>query len=72
MTKFSLSFKDMEKDSFEKYVELLKEAGWQVEIKGSGGPDKMVVGKKDNLELTFVHSTEDGSGLLVVITAKKD
>jgi hypothetical protein len=72
MTKFNIYLKDMEKGSIERYVELLKEAGWKADISGAAGAGGIVGGEKDYLGLNFMYNTEDGTGMLAVFTVKND
>lgn len=68
MMKFNIYFLDIEKGGIERYVELLKEAGWQAHINTAGGPGGLVGGEKGGLGLNFMFSTEDGTGMLAVFS----
>lgn len=66
MMKFNIYFRDMEKGGIERYMELLKEAGWQADINTAGGPGGYVSGEKGGLGLNFMFNSEDGTGVLAV------
>ncbi len=68
MMKFNIFFRDMEKGGIERYVELLKEAGWQPNLIAAGGAGGYVSGEKDGLGLNFMFNTEDGTGMLAVFS----
>jgi hypothetical protein len=71
MMKFNIYYKDMEKGGIEKYVDLLKEAGWQADLNAAAGSGGLVGGEKDDLGLNFMFSTEDGTGMLAVFSGMK-
>jgi len=71
MMKFNIYFTDMEKGGIEKYVDLLKEAGWNANINTAGGAGGLVGGEKDDIGLNFMFSTEDGTGMLAVFSIMK-
>ena len=69
MMKFNIYFHDIEKGGIERYVDLLKEAGWQANLNTAGGPGGLVSGEKSGLGLNFMFSTEDGTGMLAVFSS---
>jgi hypothetical protein len=70
MMKFNIYFHDIEQGGVERYVNLLKEAGWQADL--IGGPQGGIVsGQKGELGLNFMFSTEDGTGMLAVFSGMK-
>jgi hypothetical protein len=71
MMKFNIYFHDIEKGGIERYVDLLKEAGWQANLNTAGGPGGFVSGEKDDLGLNFMFSIEDGTGMLAVFSGMK-
>ncbi len=71
MMKFNIYFHDIEKGGVERYVDLLKEAGWQADLNTAGGPGGIVSGGKGDLGLNFVFSNEDGTGVLAVFSGMK-
>jgi hypothetical protein len=58
----------MEKGGIERYMDLLKEAGWQANLNTAGGQGGYVSGEKDGLGLNFMFSMEDGTGMLAVFS----
>ncbi len=71
MMKFNISFHGMEKRGIEQYVELLKEAGWQVSLNTAGESGGILGGEKDDLGLNFMFNGEDGTGVLAVFSSMK-
>lgn len=70
MMKFNVYLHAIEPGGVERYVDLLKEAGWQANL--IGGPQGGVVsGQKDELGLNFVFSTEKRDGMLAVFSGMK-
>ncbi len=72
MMKFNIYFRDIEKGGIERYVDLLKEAGWQADINAVGGQGGIVGGGKDDLGLNFMFSDQDGTGMLAVFSGMKE
>jgi hypothetical protein len=70
MMKFNIYLTDIEQGGVERYVNLLKEAGWQADFVG-GPQGGLVSGQKGELGLNFVLNTEDGSGMLAVFSGMK-
>lgn len=68
MMKFNIYFRDMEKGGIERYMDLLKEAGWQADLNTAGGTGGYVAGEKGGLGLNFMFSTEAGTGMLAVFS----
>jgi hypothetical protein len=68
MMKFNIYFRDMEKGGIERYLDLLKEAGWKADLNVAGGTGGYVSGEKGGLGLNFMFSTEDGTGMLAVFS----
>jgi ABC-type phosphate transport system substrate-binding protein len=68
MMKFNIYFRDIEKGGIERYVDLLKEAGWQADLNIAGGKGGVVGGEKGGLGLNFMFSIEDGTGMLAVFS----
>ena len=68
MLKFNIYIRDMEKGGIERYMDLLKEAGWQANLNTAGGQGGYVSGEKDGLGLNFMFSMEDGTGMLAVFS----
>jgi hypothetical protein len=72
MMKFNIYYRDMEKGGIEKYMELLKEAGWKTDINAAGGAGGYVSGEKEGFGLQFMFNAEDKTGMLAVYTIKND
>jgi hypothetical protein len=72
MMKFNIYFRDIEEGGIERYVELLKEAGWQADLNAAGGRGGILGGGKDDLGLNFMFSNEDGTGMLAVFSGMKE
>jgi hypothetical protein len=68
MMKFNIYYRDMEKGGIERYVDLLREAGWQADLNAAGGTGGFVSGEKSGLGLNFMFNTEDGTGMLAVFS----
>ena len=67
MMKFNIYFHDIEQGGVERYVELLKDAGWNADFIGmpEGG---MASGQKDDLGMSFMFNSEKGDGMLAVFS----
>jgi hypothetical protein len=72
MMKFNIFFHDMEKGGIERYLELLKEAGWKVDLNTAGGGGGYIGGEKGELGLNFMFNSEDGTGMLAVFSGMKN
>jgi hypothetical protein len=72
MKKFNIYFRDIEQGGIERYVDLLKEAGWRADLNTAGGPGGYVGGEKGGLGLNFMFNTEDGTGMLAVFTVMQE
>jgi hypothetical protein len=68
MTKFNIFLRDMEPGSVEKYVEILKKAGWSADLTAMGGKGGLVAGQKGDLGMNFMYSAEKGDGMLAVFS----
>jgi hypothetical protein len=71
MKKFNIYYRGMEKGGIEKYVELLKEAGWRADLNTAGGSSGFIAGEKGELGLNFMFNGPDGTGMLAVFSAVK-
>ncbi len=68
MMKFNIFLRDMEPGGVEKYVAVLKRAGWRADITAMGGKGGLVAGQKGDLGMNFMYSTERGDGMLAVFS----
>ena len=72
MMKFNIYYHDIEEGGIERYVDLLKEAGWQADLNAVGGKGGILGGGKGDLGLNFMFSNEDGTGMLAVFSGMKE
>jgi len=68
MMKFNIYFREIESGAGERYVGLLKEAGWQADFTSMGPQGGLIAGQKDNLGVNFMLNHAEKSGMLAVFS----